>query len=573
MTEGEQFFDRLDALSRALDELRQRVQLDLPADEVLEDLHISLEELRIADEELRAQNEELLAARESLLEQSRRYAELFNRAPDGYLVTDRDGVIEAANDMASVLLNVPAQYLAGKPLAAFIASSDLRDFWRYVSRVLKAAAGRVLSTEMAVQPRDGVPFPCAVRATAAGDAYDHVVGVRWSLCDIGQRVLMEEALRLSEKRYRTLLDGIHDYAIYMLDAQGNIASWNAGAQRLTGYVGHEIIGQPVTVLWPPEIRDGATDSLGLAAAQGRQEIEEWQVRRDGSRFMANVVLTALRDASGNLAGFSGVLRDVTTHRQADEKLRCLNKDLEARVELHAAHLKDVQKDLEDLSYSVSHDLRSPLRAIDGFAQMLLEDYADKVDAEGRRRLAVVKDNSRRMNRLIDGLLAFSRAGRREMRFVETDLTEVARQVVRESTRGLEGGLSVEVLDLPPACCDRSVIQEVLVQLVGNAIKFTRGCEKPTIEIGGRREDGVNVYWVKDNGVGFDAEYSGQLFGVFRRLHPESDFDGLGVGLAVVKRLVGRHGGRVWATGQVDEGATFWFALQCDQAVRERANGC
>jgi PAS domain S-box-containing protein len=561
MAEHADIFDRLARFSDALNELRQRAELDRPMEEVLEDFQISLEELRVADEEMREQNEQLLAARQSQLEQAQHYVQLFNFAPDGYVVTDQDARIEAANYMASALLRAPSQHLVGKPLATFIAPQDLGAFWSRLRRALEARPGVVDSLEVEAQPRDRPTFPCAMRVAAARDAQGNVTGVRWLLRDISERKLMEEALRLSEERNRLLLNSMRYHAVYMTDAQGLIVSWNSGAQRITGYTGREIIGQSFAVLLPPEQAGSVDERLIRTVALGRLETEDWRIRSDGTAFLADEVITTLRNAAGELVGFSCVLRDVTERKQAEDQMRSLNADLTERVDRRTTQLADAQKDLEDLSYSVSHDLRSPLRAIDGFAQMLLEDYGDKVDAEGQRRLTVVKDNSRKMSQLIDGLLVFSRTGRRELRFLEIDLTAVAWQVVREVSVALPADEArFEVLDLPPACCDRSAVHDVLLNLVGNAVKFSRTREQPLIQIGGRPEAGENVYWVRDNGIGFDEAYAGQLFGMFRRLHVPTEVAGPGVGLAVVKRIVTRHGGRVWATGQVDAGATFYFTL-------------
>ncbi len=426
--------------------------------------------------------------------------------------------------------------------------------------MLEAKPGVVDSLEVEVRPRDRPAFPCVMRVSVARDPHGAVTGVRWLLRDISERKLMEEALRLSEERNRLLLNSVRDHAICMTDAEGCIVSWNGEAQRLTGYIGREIIGQSVAVLLPPDQAESVVERLSRAQSQGRVETKDWRVRSDGTKFLANEVITTLRNAAGETVGYSYILHDVSVREQAGKDLERLNEKLAERVRRRTQQLADVQKDLEDLSYSVSHDLRSPLRAIDGFSQMLIEDYADRVDAEGQRRLTVVKDNTRKMSQLVDGLLVFSRSGRRELHFVDVDLTALANQVVHEVAPGSLNGARFEVADLPQACCDRAAIHDVLANLVSNAVKFSRTREQPIIEIGGRREDRENTYWVKDNGIGFDEDYAGQLFGMFRKLHSQQGYGGTGVGLAVVKRIVTRHGGRVWATGRVDAGSTFCFTL-------------
>lgn len=224
-------------------------------------------------------------------------------------------------------------------------------------------------------------------------------------------------------------------------------------------------------------------------------------------------------------------------------------------------LEATNKELEAFSYSVSHDLRAPLRAVDGFARMVLEDYAERLDDEGRRQLGIIRDGAQKMGRLIDDLLSFSRMGRREMSFADVDMTAVARDVAEELRR-LETARTIEVsvASLPATHGDPAMLRQVWVNLLSNAIKYTRPRAQAHIEVGCQADGAENIYSVKDNGVGFNMEYVGKLFGVFQRLHGPEEFEGTGVGLALAQRIVHRHGGRIWAEGKVNEGATFSFAL-------------
>ncbi len=250
-----------------------------------------------------------------------------------------------------------------------------------------------------------------------------------------------------------------------------------------------------------------------------------------------------------------------SRRQAEEEFERLHAGIEQLVRDRTAQLEASNKELEAFSYSISHDLRAPLRAIDGFSRMLLDDYTDKLDAEGRRRLNVIRDSTRKMGQLIDDLLAFSRMGRREMTHSDIDMAGLARAVGEElRTATPERILQFTVNTPPPARGDQSMIRQVFANLLSNAVKFTRPRETAIIEVGGRAEEGGNVYYVRDNGVGFDMQYVNKLFGVFSRLHSVEEFEGTGVGLALVQRIIHRHGGRVWAEGKVNEGATFFFAL-------------
>ena len=242
-------------------------------------------------------------------------------------------------------------------------------------------------------------------------------------------------------------------------------------------------------------------------------------------------------------GFAKVTRDLTQRRRVEQALAQSNQELER------------------FSYSVSHDLRAPLRAINGYAQALFEDHAAQLDAEGKRLLTVIRDSAKLGGQLIDALLDFSRVGRQALKRVPVDLTAVAENVVSELHQ-TQGSVAVEVVltPLPPASGDAALLRNVLINLIGNAFKFSAKRAHPKVEIGAQNDGTEVVYYVKDNGVGFDMQYAEKLFGVFQRLHRPDEFEGTGVGLALAQRIIQRHGGRIWAEGKVNEGATFRFTL-------------
>lgn len=255
-------------------------------------------------------------------------------------------------------------------------------------------------------------------------------------------------------------------------------------------------------------------------------------------------------------------RDARLGEAAAELQRQIQKLNRRSLELAAAN-----QELEAFTYSVSHDLRAPLRAIGGFARVLLEDYPDKLDPDGLRYLQIINQNATKMGQLIDDLLALSRLGRKEMRLVHLDMNDLARDICAE-LRALypERNLQIELQELPAAWGDRLMIRQVLNNLIQNAIKFTKDREPALIRVSGRNEGQEQVYAVLDNGVGFDPKYAHKLFEVFQRLHPEADFEGTGVGLAIVKRIIERHDGRLWAEGKVNEGAAFYFAIPREKGL-------
>jgi PAS domain S-box-containing protein len=379
--------------------------------------------------------------------------------------------------------------------------------------------------------------------------------------EVIERKRVEATLRASEERFRILVESVKDYAIFGLDWRGHILSWNAGAEAINGYRAEEIVGQHFSRFYPQEAIDRGwpDEELEKAAADGRFEDEGWRIRKDGSRFWANVTITALRDASGKLIGFSKVSRDLTERKHAEEKLAAYNDQLQrTNRELEAAN-----KELEAFSYSVSHDLRAPLRAIDGFSQILLEEHSAALPAEAQEYLRDVRANTQCMGQLVDDLLALARLGRQPLHTEHTEPGAIVRRCLGELRRECPGRrVEIVVGELPACSADPGLLKQVWINLLSNALKYTSRREAARVEIGGEQGNstGPPTYFVKDNGIGFDMRYTDKLFGVFQRLHPADEYEGTGVGLAIVQRIIHRHGGRVWAEAEPDRGATFFFTL-------------
>jgi PAS domain S-box-containing protein len=387
----------------------------------------------------------------------------------------------------------------------------------------------------------------------------------------------EAALQRSNLFQQTLLDNVA-YGIVSATPDGRISSVNRATERLLGYGASEAVGQEVAFLWHDraEVEQRArqlSDELGQAVGEGFDvfvarpirhlpEEREWTfIRKDGSRVSILLSVTAIRDDDGEVTGYVGLMYDLTERKRAENEIRRLNAELERRVVERTAQLEIANKELEAFSYSVSHDLRAPLRHIDGFVQMLLSNCRDGLDANGRHYLDVIHTSVRRMAELIDDLLNFSRTSRAEMRQRDLDMNKVLDEVLRPLKDSC-GDRSIEwvVGNLPSVSGDASLIKQVWVNLVENAVKYTRRRDVARIEISSRDENDQTTFIVEDNGVGFDMRYVHKLFGVFQRLHSEDQFEGTGIGLATVQRIIQRHGGRVWAEAELDKGARFYFSL-------------
>jgi light-regulated signal transduction histidine kinase (bacteriophytochrome) len=285
---------------------------------------------------------------------------------------------------------------------------------------------------------------------------------------------------------------------------------------------------------------------------------EWP---NGQRVLLSINAAPLHDEAGQMDGMVAAVEDVTKQVQAEAKIRRLNEELEQRVIERTAQLEAVNKELEAFAYSVSHDLRAPLRSIDGFSRALLADYEGKLDAEGEEYLQRIRNASMRMDKLIEDLLKLSRLSRGELHHEIIDLSEMAQTIITElwetqPDRMVEFAIAEGI----SAIGDARLLQIVLENLLGNAWKFTSKHDQARIEFGAIHSDGEDVYFVRDDGAGFDMAYADKLFGAFQRLHNVDEFEGTGIGLATVQRLIHRHGGRIWAKGAVEQGATFYFTL-------------
>lgn len=353
-------------------------------------------------------------------------------------------------------------------------------------------------------------------------------------------------------------------AIISKDLDGTITSWNAGAERLYGYSASEVIGRNISLIIPSDRNDEELHILDcLRRNEHLEHLETVRRHKDGRLIPVSLTISPIRDASGAVVGASKIARDITERKQAEEALRQARDELEQRVIERTAELEAANKELEAFSYTVSHDLRAPLRAIDGFSRILIDEYAASLPADCQEYLRDVRANTQQMGRLVDDLLAFSRLSRQPLKQQTIEMDVLVQHALSELRGELAGReADVRVGHLPTCAGDPVLVKQVWTNLLSNALKYTSQTPQATIEIGSLNgaAAGEPTYFVRDNGVGFDMKYAHKLFGVFQRLHRAEDYAGTGVGLAIVQRIVHRHGGRVWADAKPNEGATFFFTL-------------
>ncbi|MGD0508103.1 MAG: PAS domain S-box protein [Terriglobales bacterium] len=624
-------------------------------------------------------------------------------------VTDVQGTITYVNDKFCAISQYPKEDLIGQNHRILNSGHHPQEFFQQMYHTI--ANGKVWHGEIKNRAKDGSIYwvdTTIVPALSTEGKPRQYVAIR---ADITERKRAEEALHETQERFRLLLDGVKDYAIYMLDPEGHVISWNEGAARLKGYRNEEILGKHFSCFYVPEDReaDKPARQLRESLANGRFEEQAQRVRKDGSAFWANVVITPMYDDHGNHRGFSKVARDITQTRADEREIRKLNDELERRVEERTAQLEtankeltdhkfaldqhaivamtDVQgtityvndkfcsvsrysreeligqnhrimnsghhpreffqemyetigdgevwqgemknrakdgsfywldttivpfagsegkprqyatiraditkrkqaeervqqrtveletanKELEAFSYSVSHDLRAPLRHISGFSKLLVEEFGSALDPAAQHYLERIQSGTQKMGLLVDELLNLARVGRHVLHPQRAGLNSIVAEVIAILQPDDEGRqVQWKIAELPEVECDPVLVKQIFQNLLANALKFTRPHAQSVIEVSCQKkeEDGQPVFMVRDNGIGFNMKYVDKLFGVFQRLHRPEDFEGTGIGLATVQRIVQKHGGRVWAEGEVDKGAAFYFTLGAGKQAESKRN--
>lgn len=566
-------------------------------------------EVRVAE-----RTQDLAQTLEKLKESEARFSGIIGSAMDGIVAIDEDQRIILFNSAAEAMFGYRVQEILGQPLERLIPermrSAHREHIKRFGNTQITNRRMGALGNVWGLRA-DGAEFPLEAsisQIVSKGQRYFTVI-----LRDITERAVLErEATRRSKQQAALLQLGQRaleaDRVNPLLDEAVSLMSETLEVE-MASVAEVRPDGESMRIVAGVGLGEGVVGSLTIGVGSDtlsgytlqRNETVAVEDFRTDSRFgemplprAAHVVSALCAPLRGHQRPF-GVLGVYTRSQRTfskddvhcfhavanilsaaiqrlakEEEVRCLNIDLEQRVAARTADLERSNKQLESFSYSVSHDLRVPLRAVDGFTRILEEDYASNLDSEGRRILQVIRQGTRNMSALIDDLLAFSRVNRQPLRFADVDMNDLARSTVTELTGDKPARRDQFLLGpLPSVRGDAALLKQVFINLVSNALKFSEHVERPQIEISGERNCDRVVYHVRDNGAGFDMEYAGKLFQVFQRLHSKDEFEGTGVGLALAKSIVTRHGGDIWAEGRVGEGAVFHVSLPCTESKDDR----
>ena len=493
--------------------------------------------------------------------EEQRFRAFVEHSSDMIVLVNLEGVILYVNPaIESVLGFKPEERIGAKGIER-IHPDDIKALADVFNTLSRDTNSPVIKGELRLLHKDGGWR--TLEAVGSNLAHNNVIeSVIINYRDITTRKRAEESLRQSEEKYRTLLESVQE-GYFEIDLAGNYTFFNDSLCRIYGYSKEELMGMNYRLYTDKETAKNGFNEFNKAYNTGEPlKGFTWPIiGKDGTKRYVETSASLLKDSSGKPIGFRGILHDITARKRAEEELKKYREQLEGLVHERTIKLEASNKELEAFSYSISHDLRAPLRAIDGFSQALLEDCEDKLDIQGKDYLIRIRAATQRMSTLIEDLLNLSRITRSEMSMEKVNLTRIVRSVINELQNSQpQRHVKIRIANGLEDIADSRLISIALENLLSNAWKFTAKQSEALIEFGSTREGSKIIYFIRDNGAGFEMMYMDKLFAPFQRLHTIDEYPGTGIGLATVRRIIHRHGGKVWAERQTGKGATFYFSI-------------
>ncbi len=496
----------------------------------------------------------------ALRENEQRYRALFERTNDAVFILGLDGHHIMVNQRAADMLGYTTDELEQMDVTQTVAPDQQEQSRERLTALLRGESLPIY--ERTFRKKDGSEVPTELHAALVRDLNGNPIHIQSIVRDITERKQAEKALHAAKSRLETIIR-VSPLAIILADENDKLQVWNDAAEKIFGWTASEVLGKTNPIV--PEGMREEYQKLSTQVIKGSSfsNQETIRQRKDGVLIDVSISSAAVYDPSGKLVGRMAIIADVTERKKTEAQILALNTELEKRVSERTAQLEAANKELEAFSYSVSHDLRAPLRAINGFSRILKEEFSSSIPENAHPLLDKVIDSAQHMDRLVEDLLRFSRLSRQPIYKQRVEMNLLVQNALKTLAADQDNRQIELTIDPLPDCMgDSGLLLQVWINLLSNAFKFSRTRSFAKIQIASMiTETGETAYYIRDNGVGFDMRYAYKLFGVFQRLHSSSEFDGTGVGLSLVQRIIVRHGGKIWPESKPGEGTTFYFTLE------------
>jgi PAS domain S-box-containing protein len=495
-------------------------------------------------------------------------AAIVDSSDDAVIGKSLEGKVLSWNSGAQRMFGYSSEEIVGQPILRLVSPDRPGEEDRIMQDVRH---GKIRHYETVRICKDGSPIDVSLTVSPIKNVRSEIIGVSSIARDITERKRVQQALERQAAVLREQAQMLELANVMARDFDGHIILWNTGMEKIYGWTKSDALGKISYDLLRTRFPQPLETIRATLVSEGHWEGELVHHRKDGRPISVATQWVLHSGEQGQPAAILEIHNDITERKHAEEQVLRMNVELEQRVQERTAELTAANKEMEAFTYSVAHDLRAPLRHIDAFSKILYEDFSGELPSEAQRYLDNIRNGSRNMSRLVDDLLNLARVGRQELKRQRTQLRALVEEVLVDLKRETHGrSIEWRIHPLPTVECDSGLMKQVFTNLLSNAVKYTRPRQVAIIEVGHLKMDGDTAVFVRDNGVGFNMKYADKLFGVFQRLHRAEDFEGTGVGLATVDRIVRKHGGSIWAEAAIDKGATFYFTVAGLQQNAEAA---